>query len=484
MVSTLFLALVVFLIPEIAHAHAELVTPYIFPMPLEIYLLGCAATLIATFAIMAVIPVPPGSRPVSRALPRWPLHGPIARGVLGILRAGAVACLGLVVIAGLIGIQHPLANINQTLFWLVFVLCFAYLTALIGNLFELINPWKVLVVGAEALGLDFAKPRIAYPERLGYYPAFLSYIALIWIELYVLPRPSTLSLALILYALITFAGAWLFGKAAWFEQGELFSVYFRVIGTLAPVGYARAADGWQLQLRRPFSALLETRAEHVSLLLFVLFMLSSTTYDGIHETDFWLGLYWKSALALTQPLWGADLGKAQTMLLPGYLAYQRAGLVLSPFLYLGIYLLALWAMRALARTTLALRTLALQFTCSIIPIAFVYSLTHNLTHLLVQLPSLPYLATNPFGFGWNLFGVNMNPPLPAPVEMGPVWHSQVALMLGGHMVSVYVAHVMALRVLPDRRQAAVSQLPLLALMVAYTVIGLWVLTLPIQAVPD
>jgi hypothetical protein len=484
MIRTLLLALVAILVPQIAQAHSEPLTPYILPIPLELYLLACGATLVASFAIMALLPALAGYRLASRPLPSWRLDGALGRALLLVLRTGALGSLALTIVAGLIGTTHPLGNVNQLLFWLVFVLCFAYLTAFIGNLFELINPWRTLVAGAEALGFDFGRPRIAYPERLSYYPAFLFYIALVWIELYILPKPAMLSAVLIVYTLATFGGAWLFGKAAWFEHGELFSVYFRLIAKLAPISYGRGADGWQMQFRRPFAELLETRAEHVSLVLFVLFMLSSTTYDGIHESYFWLAIFWKSALALTQPLWGTDLGHAQTMLQPWYLAYQRVGLVLSPFLYLGMYLLALWAMRALARTTLVLRDLTLQFAFSMIPIAFVYNFTHNLTHLLTKIRALPYLLTDPFGFGWNLFGVNMNPPPLDPIEMGPVWHSQVALMLGGHMVGVYIAHVIALRLFPARREAALSQLPLLVLMVAYTVIGLSILTLPIQAAAD
>jgi hypothetical protein len=481
-ICTLCLALVAFLIPQIADAHNEPITPYILPVPLELYLFGCGAALIISFAIAALVPAS-ANRPAYQPIASFRLDGTLGRALLALLRAGAIGSLAVVIVAGLVGTAHPLGNINQLLFWLVFVLCFAYLTALIGDLFELINPWKTLIAGAEALGLDFDRPRVAYPERFGYYPAFLFYVALIWIELFVLPKPAILSTVLIAYTLVTFTATWLFGKAVWFEQGELFSVYFRLIGKLAPISHVRAAGVWHVQVRRPFAELLETRAEHMSLVLFVLFMLSSTTYDGIHEAYFWLAIFWKTALTVTQPLWGTDLGHAQTMLHPWYLVYQRAGLVLSPFLYLAIYLLALWGTRALAVTILSLRTLALQFAFSMIPIALVYNITHNLTQLLTEVRALPYLLTDPFGFGWNLFGVNMNPPPIEPIEMGPVWHSQVVLMLGGHMVAVYIAHIIALRLVPARR-AALSQVPLLMLMVAYTVIGLSILTLPIKPAAD
>jgi hypothetical protein len=62
-----------------------------------------------------------------------------------------------------------------------------------------------------------------------------------------------------------------------------------------------------------------------------------------------------------------------------------------------------------------------------------------------------------------------------------VWHVQVGLILVGHIVSVYLAHVEALRIFPSSRKAAVSQLPMLVLMMVFTTLGLWILSLPISA---
>lgn len=59
-----------------------------------------------------------------------------------------------------------------------------------------------------------------------------------------------------------------------------------------------------------------------------------------------------------------------------------------------------------------------------------------------------------------------------------VWHAEVALILIGHLVSVYLAHRVALCLFPTRREAMVSQIPMLLLMVTYTIIGLWVISLP------
>src|SRR6266849_3441298 len=398
------------LLPGAAQAHS-FVEPYTLPVPFWLYLYACAATLVVTFAAIGYF----ASAPTARRAPRGvDLHAPgrvgavAARWALRLLRAGAMGCLLLTMVAGLIGTPSPLANISMTLFWIGFLLAFAYLTAFVGNLYQLVNPWKVAIAGAQACGLDFARPRIAYPARLGFYPAFLFYVVLIWIELFWLPKPATLSLV-----------------------------------------------------------------------LFALFMLSSTTYDGVHDTVFWVGLFWKNLLALLQPFWGADMGKAQAMLATWYTLYQRAGLVLSPLLYFAVYMLVMAATRAIARTAIPLRELALQFAFAIIPIAFVYNVTHYFTLILTQLPLLPYIASDPFGFGWNLFGIAPDFTGPAPLDMATIWHTEVALILAGHVVSVCLAHVIALRLFPSRRQAVISQLPMLFLMMAYTIMGLWVLSLPL-----
>jgi hypothetical protein len=476
-------ALVLLLAPGAAQAHA-FVQPYTLPVPFWLYLYGCAATLVVTFGAVGYFAGAPAAWRAPRHIELDPASrvGTMAvRWGLGLLRAAALGALLLTVVAGLVGTRSPMANINMTLFWVGFLLAFTYVTALIGNLYELVNPWKTIAAGLESLGLDFSRPRAAYRAWLGYYPAFVFYVALVWIELFWLPKPATLSLVLIAYSAVTLIGAWLYGRAVWFEHAEVFAVFFRLVGTLAPVAYAPSVRqrSWLVRLRPPFAGVLEERPEHITLVLFVLFMLSSTTYDGVHDTVFWVGLFWKNLLSLLHPLWGADMAKAQAMLAGWFTAYQRAGLVVSPFLYFAVYMLVVAAAKAITRSAIPVRALALHFALSIVPIALVYNVAHYCTLILAQIPLLPYLATDPFGWGWNLFGVAPDLSEAPPLDMGRVWHAEVGLMLAGHMVSVCLAHLIALRLFPSRRQALLSQLPMLALMVTYTIVGLWVLSLPL-----
>ena len=80
------------------------------------------------------------------ALPAGALTDRISRRVvLGF--AALAACM----ITGWFGSQLPVANLNMTLFWIVFVLCVPYLTALIGDFYSAMNPWAVLVNALEKL---------------------------------------------------------------------------------------------------------------------------------------------------------------------------------------------------------------------------------------------------------------------------------------------------------------------------------------------
>lgn len=470
------------IVPGVAQAHS-FVEPYLLPVPFWLYVYACGATLVATFAILGYFV---GADVAVR--PAWtrPLHtgvslAPLGRVALWTLRLGALACLVLTIVAGLFGTGDPLSNIAMSLFWMIFILGFAYVTVLIGDLYELVNPYATIVACVDRIAPGFSRARIRYPERLGYYPGFALYVALIWIELFVLPKPATLAWALLALGALTLAGSFVFGRASWFRYCDVFAIFFRMIALLAPVEYVPAGrDRWAIRVRSAFRAAADAPAAHMGLVLFILFMLSSTTYDAMRETDLWTSLYWKQLIHLAQPLWGTDMVKAQGVLTPWFAVYQRAGLLLSPFAYLALYLLMLEGARWITRSEISLGRLALEFAPSLIPIAVVYNVTHYYTMLIVQVEKFPWIATDPFGFGWNLLGLSAreNPP---PLDMGLIWHTQVALILIGHVASVYLAHIVAMRIFRTRRQAIASQVPLLLLMVAYTAIGLYILSLPLAS---
>lgn len=473
------------LVPALSSAHS-FGTVYVLPVPFWMYVYACVATLLLTFALLGFLvtspPVP--VRVSGQSLERRRRTLVLSPVLLSLLRAGAMGCLLLTVFAGLFGTADAASNIGMTLFWVMFLLGFAYMVLIAGDLYLLINPWRVAIDGLERLGGNLTKRRVKWPRWLGYWPVVAFHVALVAIELFESPTPFATSILLLVYSVITLVGCAAFGTARWFRRADFFSIYFQLIGGLAPVAYKRlrgAPDRWRVRLRPPFTGVLRHAPVHIGLVLFVLFMLSSTTYDAILDTVLWVGLFWRNALSLFEPLWGNDLGTAQTVLMDWYLLYRKAGLVVFPVLYLALYLLVLYLAKLVTRSAMPLNTLVLKFCYSLLPIAIAYHFTHYFTFLWMQVKALPLLFSDPLGLGWNLLSLAGGPQAePSTLEMGIVWHTQVAVLLGGHVVSIYLAHVMAMKTFSGRR-AVINQFPMLVLMVAYTIVGLWILSLPLGA---
>lgn len=455
---------------------------YTLPVPVWLYLYGATAALIVSFAMVGYF-VTAKSIAASRREYGLFIGRASSRRLLGALRVLSVGVLLLAIIAGVIGTQNIYRNINMTLFWVIFVLGFTYLTALMGDWFALVNPFRVLVEWVERVLPRLFCGRWRYPEALEYWPALILYIVFIWIELFGRSTPFSLSVTLASYTLLNFLACWSVGKESWFEHGEFFGVFLRLIAKIAPLrvepGERGSLEG--LYLRQPFSGLIQQRPLPLGLLVFVLFILASTAFDGLHETAIWVAAFWKNLYQLVLiPIYGNAPPVTFPAIQKLFLGYQSAALLLSPFIYLGVYALTIYLAQVITRRVVPFKQLLMYFGFSLMPIAFAYHLTHYLTLLQVQGAQMQRLISDPFGLGWNLFGtaklaVNVIP------DMAFVWHMQVFLIIAGHVMSVYLAHVQALSVFPDRRSAILSQLPMLVLMVAFTTFGLWVLSLPLDS---
>jgi len=477
-------ALLLALLAQPAAAHSFGRT-YTLPVPVWMYLYGAAASLLLSFLLVGYfVGARPGraAPPERELLQRW-ASAPCAASMLTtLLRGLGVAALALTIVAGLFGTQNPYNNIGMTLFWVLFCLGLTYFSALAGDWFSLISPFRVLAQWIGRLQPGLFAGRIRYPQALGHWPALLLYTGFIVFELFGDAGPRALAIALSLYLLLNLLGCWLIGSRDWFEYIEFFGLFLRLVARLAPLR-VEASDGkiGGLWLRRPLAGLQQQQAGSIGLLLFILFMLSSTAFDGIQETTLWIGAFWKNLYQyLLIPLYGPTPQFSYETIRQLFLAYQGAALLLSPLLYLAVYALFLWLARRITRSDIPLREWLLRFGYSLLPIAFVYHFTHYYTLLQVQAPQLLRLASDPLGLGWDLFG-SAGTTISVIPDLAVVWHVQVFAIIGGHIASVYLAHVEALRLLPDRRSAILSQLPMLLLMVGFTSLGLWILSLPLES---
>lgn len=452
-------------------------TIYNLPIPFWMYAFAASATLALSFLMVGFFATAQNAQRNFRSVE---ISDVVSGAGWSILRGLSVLLLLLTMLSGVFGAQRPFNNFSLTFFWVGFVLGFAYLTALIGDVYEFINPWRVLCDLIGRVRPTAFSGRIRYPAWLAYYPALALYMGFIWLELFGHTTPRSLGLVLLGYSILNFAAAVVFGAEAWFRYGEFFAVFFRLLGKISPIAYAsRRAGGspTMVRLRLPFVGLLEEPADHPCILLFVLFMLSSTAFDGVHETLPWVQVFWKYAY----PVLAWAIARPYVFFVGLYYDWQWLMLWLSPFVYLAIYLFFIQVTKFVTGSERSLRDLALQFAYSLIPIALVYHISHYFTLLFTDAPRLLLLISDPFGVGWDLLGTAklMQQPITVPARF--VWHAQVGFIVLGHLVSVYLAHAQALRLFPGRRKALWSQFPMLVLMVAFTTAGLWILSLPIGA---
>lgn len=119
------------------------------------------------------------------------------------------------------------------------------------------------------------------------------------------------------------------------------------------------------------------------------------------------------------------------------------------------------------------------FAYSVIPIALFYHLAHNSMHFFMEAQHIVPLLSDPFGWGWDLFGTadKVYPPL---LTLKSIWWIQIGLIVVGHVFGVLVADRMAMRLFPERRTAIRSLVPLILTMILYSAFSVWLITQPME----
>jgi hypothetical protein len=457
--------------PAVASAHVG-GGAFILLLPTHLYVAGGAIAVAASFALVALVP-PPWFACLEALSLRWSLPALPGRDAVSTAASLlSLAAIVLLVTAGVLGSRDPLANPLPLFVWTAWWIGFTYLHAVFGNLWAHLNPWiglYRLLAAARPLRCRRERPPLSYPPWAGHWPAVAGFLAFAWIEL-IHPAPAdpaVLASLVTSYLLLQFAGVLAFGER-WLREAEPFAVYFRMVARLAPLG-ARTGPGGRclIELTFPALRLLRTEARSVSLATFVLLVLSSVSFDGLSRTFAWLA--WLGENPLAYP------GRTALMV-PNTLGF------LGLFVALALaYVAAVRLMAPLSRIRLPLARLAALFALPLVPIACGYHFAHYLPVLVVDVQHAARAASDPFARGWDLLGTRdlhvVTSFLSDPARVYTIWHSQVAIIVAAHVAGVILAHGLALR-LAGRVPAIASQLPMLALMIGYTVLGLWLLSTP------
>lgn len=308
-------------------------------------------------------------------------------------------------------------------------------------------------------------------------------------------EPFKLGLLILGYSLMTWIGMFIFGKHVWLSKGEVFSVLFSLFSRFSPtevrvtnsenncgtceakcepvglecVDCYACLENAETEKRefnlRPYAlGLIRPGALPNSMMAFVILALAIVSFDGLSETT-----AWNSVLRFFQDNFSPGVNDV----------VNTFGLIFAPIGFLLVYLFFSWLMKRFSKTSESSWELARLFVFSMVPIALAYNVSHYISYLIVQGQAVISLVSDPFGFGWDLFGtadhwINLNV-----ANSKYIWFTSVAVIVLGHVIGVYLAHLVAFREFRNKSFALKSQYPMLGLMVAYTATSLWIISQPL-----
>jgi hypothetical protein len=431
------LGLCLLAMPAIAAAH-QLSKTFESRLPLAVYLAGAAGAVALSFVFVLV-------RDLRAAPP--PVDGRRIR-VPGAIRT-ALRALGLIgwawiVLQGIVGGESD-AEVSRLFAWVYGWVGVALISAFVFPIWTWLDPFSTLHdLGARALraarigGIEPAP----WPAALGRWPAVAGFAAIVWLELIASGAGSrTLALVITGYTVFTLAMMSQYGRRVWSDHGEIFGVWFGLIGRLAPL--ARVSDDDRTVRRRDFAGGLLEGGWALSDVVLIALATGSILFDGLSQTQPWVATF------------GIQAAPAQTLLLIGFL-----GLIVAAAL-------------AVARLVGIPGTAA-----GLLPIAVGYLLAHYFTYLVIDGQRIVIAISDPLQQGRNYLGTVYFVPTAAWLPPGLVWTLQLASVVGGHMIGAWAGHVVAAGEagragLLARREIRLRQVPLAGVMVSLTTLTLW-----------
>ncbi len=437
-------------LPAVASAHA-FGQQFTLPLPVSLFVIGGIGAFVASCVALLQFSDPHTGADSPKLRTYTIPERLISRSLLTV----GVILFTISIIVGVFGTQDFSTNPIPNLFWIIFLLLFTYLTAIVGGLWPYIDPTRRIA----AIFARNAEDRTP-PEWLPYTPAIFFY-ALLWLELFS-PGwggiPAVLIAVFIVYVAFTCVMCRIYGFNTWFAYGDFFSTFFGLVSKVAPVQLTNSTA----TISFPGERLVHEKVLYPGTLFFIFVILGSTVLDGLRETQAWYDF-----------IYAFNLTDATVFYLTGV-----AALFLLPIFLFALYTLAIHLMQLLTQSDRSLSDLGLDFAYSLIPIAIAYHFAHYFSLILSNGQDFYRQISDPLGMGWDLFGTatyQMNPGL---IGADKVWYLQFGAIVLGHILAAIVAHRIAKRLFPTTQKVILSQLPMLVLMVFYTAFGLWTLAQP------
>jgi hypothetical protein len=437
------------LLPATASAHT-IAERYNAPLPIVAYVAGAALAVAMSFVFVSLRErrgKPSTKVGPAREVPRW-LRWP--------LRALGLIGWGWIMAQLLLGGSDPAADVGQVILWIYGWVGVALISALIGPVWAWLDPFStmhLLLVGAgRRLGLlstpdesgegPFVEHR--FPARLGRWLAVVGFVIVIWLELVIFVTGGrTLAALLLAYTLITIAGMAYFGRATWRRNVEVFSVWFGVLGRLAPLTLVGEPEEDRVA-RRPFASGLFAAPWTTAELVLVTLGTAAIIYDGLSQTRLFFDLF------------------------------GRVDFFGLPALFLNTLIISAWFALVLGLVFAVARRIGTNaLGAGLLPVAVGYLIAHYFLALLFDGQRILIALNDPLVRGDSLLPYplsNMTEPwafLPGSI----IWSIQLAAVVGGHVLGAWAGHTALAD--SDRGAPLATQLPLAALMVVFPSVTLW-----------
>jgi hypothetical protein len=417
------------------------------PIPLYLYLLGAAATVVVSFGVRTFLADAP-----AELLEREVAGRSWARAIGGVLRVGGLVGLALIVAAGVI-VGSEGFTVATLGFWVGLIVGVTVLSALVSGAWETLDPWAYLeeIYSAEGSPRSVRVP----PWWLG--P--LALFALFWFEL-VSERGFEdwgVLAALLSYTVYALSLRTQFGEE--WRYADPLGILFGFAARTAPFRFRSQG----IYLKNPLADLDESEPMPPPLFAAVFVLLGSTTFDNLRET---VG-------------WGDFLVRTNLDSLPAMLVDSISLIALGSLFWLPFVGSVLIARRWIARDR-PWAELARWFGWGLVPIGIAYVVAHNVPLLISGAPLLLRELSDPFAQGWNILGTAdlFEDFIPSPAL---IWFVEIAVIVGGHILGVLAAHRTAYRLGGTHNLAVSSTYALTGLMAVYTISTLWLLSQPLVA---
>ena len=422
------------------------------PIPAAYAMAGAGAALAVSFIVLALAWRTPR---FDAAHQGRPVPAPLASLVDStafavVLRGLGFAFFAYVVFAAVAGpdlVLNPTFGVVYVLLWVGIV----PMSLLFGPFYRAVSPLRTIhLLFTKLTGGRPETGMLTLPRWVGYWPASLGLLAFVWLEL-VYPSSTYLSpvrLWFAAYIAIVVIGAAIFGDE-WFESADPFEVYSTLVGHLSFFG--RREDG-ALVLRSPLGNLDGVPARP-GLVAVVSVLFGSTAFDSFKDSSEWLQFTQSSSFS------SAWLD---------FFALMVFCLVVA--VTFSVATMATGVEHGFAR-----RTLPDRFAHSVVPIVVGYIVAHYLSYFVETGQQTVVQLSDPLVTGANLLGT-ANWQVSYWISGHPTSLAvlKVVAVVTGHVFGVIAAHDRAVKLLPKRHQLT-GQLPLLFVMVFYTVTGLYLL---------